>query len=145
MCLQGDPDQSCLMRRGDFIARLCAVFHEEADGVYLRGRRNGWLEQEDELFAGDPVSRKNVARILHMYLMKEKGVKDLPDINDAKVLRDLYDCRVCANHVAQMYLRGIMDARTMDKNGEYLWFDLEAFDQNGDIEESINRAKEFCS
>lgn len=130
------------MTREEFIAMLCASFREDTDGVYLRGRKKGWLEEEDELFAGEQISRKNIARILHMYLVKERGVKDISDISGAECLRDLYDCRVCANHVAQMYLRGIMNHRTLDKKGEFLWFDLEGADSETEIEESLRIAKE---
>ena len=42
------------------------------------------------------------------------GIKDLDNIDPAEILRDLYDCRVCVNHIAQIYLRGIMDAIKME-------------------------------
>lgn len=131
------------MTRGEFVERLCMAFCVEHDGVYLRGRKSGWLEQEDELYSSDPIARKNVARILHMYLMTERGVKDLSDISGASCLRDLYDCRACANHVAQMYLRGVMKSRTLDKKGEFLWFDLEGAASATEIEESLRIAKEL--
>ena len=38
----------------------------------------------------------------------------MPDISKAYVLKDLFDCRVCANHIAQVYLRGIMEAEETD-------------------------------
>ena len=129
------------MTREEFIEKLCLVFGEDACGIYDRGRREGWLEQEDDLFRKDNITRKNVARILHMYLLKVKGIKDLPDISKAEVLRDLYDCRVCANHVAQMYLRGIMDARNIARDGEFLWFDLDKEEDDLNIERYLQNIR----
>lgn len=129
------------MTREEFIEKLCLAFGEDTCGIYGRGRREGWLEQEDDLFRKDNITRKNVARILHMYLLKVKGIKDLPDISKAEVLRDLYDCRVCANHVAQMYLRGIMDARNIARDGEFLWFDLDKEEDDLNIERYLQNIR----
>ncbi len=128
------------MTREDFIKRLCEVFGEEPGAVFSKGRNNGWLEQEDALFREDAICRKNVARILHMYLLKEKGIPDLSDISKAAVLHDLYDCRVCANHVSQIYLRGIMDAGDLAVNGGFLWFDLDGTAEDTDIGEALRRS-----
>ena len=64
-----------------------------------------------------------------MYLLKVMKVSDL-DISGAAALKDLYDCRVCANHVAQVYTRGIMDAKNIRRGGEFLWFDLNGTDDD---------------
>ncbi len=53
--------------------------------------------------------RKDAAIAGHELLLKH-GISDLPDIFEASELKDLYDCRVCVNHIAQVYLRHIMDA-----------------------------------
>ena len=48
----------------------------------------------------------------------------IPDIEDketyskAEELRDLYLCRACANHIAHVYVRGIMEAEFIEANGE---------------------------
>ena len=53
----------------------------------------------------------------------ELGVQDLPDITPANVLADLYTCHTCVNHIAQVYLRGIMTAQTAERDGvEYQIF-----------------------
>lgn len=130
------------MTREEFIKSLCDVFNENFEGVFLRARKAGWLEQEDDLFKDDTITRKNAARILHMYLLKVMEIPDLKDISGAEVLRDLYDCRVCANHVAQMYLRGIMDARPLDKDGSFRWFDLDDEVDDDSIALYLKRALE---
>ncbi len=75
-------------------------------------------------FAFDPeqtLLRKTAARILHFYLRDILAVPDIPDITPAAVLKDLYDCRVCVNSIAQIYLRGIMEPR--EYPGGLLLFD----------------------
>lgn len=133
------------MRTDAFIRELCKVTGEEYQDVYIRGRRSGWLEAEDELYPDRDISRKNVARILHMYLLKVRMVPDLPDISRASALKDLYDCRICANHVAQVYLRGIMNAKNLLKEGEFLWFDLDGSDDDDDIVIQLTKIKYFSN
>ena len=117
------------MTTDDFIKELCNEAGIAFDGIYERGRKEGWLDAEDELFKDQAITRKNAARICHMYLLKVMKINDL-DINGATALKDLYDCRVCANHIAQVYMRGIMDARNISRNGEFLWFDLNGEDDD---------------
>ncbi len=76
----------------------------------LKFRREGWIEEWDVLHGNEPLLRKNAARILHMYMLKVlKEPDEASDGPSRKVLRDIFDCRVCANHVAQVYDKGIMD------------------------------------
>ena len=76
----------------------------------LKFRREGWIEEWDVLHGNEPLLRKNAARILHMYMLKVlKEPDEATDGPSWKVLRDIFDCRVCANHVAQVYDKGIMD------------------------------------
>ena len=128
------------MTREQFIQRLHEVFNEDTGDVFSKGLEKGWLEFEDKLYRDDDIARKNIARIIHMYLLKEKGITDLQDISNAGELRDLYDCRICANHVAQIYLRGIMGAKELSVNGVFLWFDLNGEDNQSSIEEYLLRA-----
>ena len=128
------------MTREQFIQRLLEVFSEETGDVFSKGLEKGWLEFEDKLYRDDDIARKNIARIIHMYLLKEKGIPDLQDISKAGELRDLYDCRICANHVAQIYLRGIMGATELSENSVFLWFDLNGEDNPSSIEEYLLRA-----
>ena len=128
------------MTREQFIQRLLDVFEEDTTDVFSNGLEKGWLEFEDQLYRDDEITRKNIARIIHMYLLKEKGILDLQDISKACELRDLYDCRVCANHVAQIYLRGIMGSKELSAKGGFLWFDLNGEDDDHAIEEYLIRA-----
>ena len=131
------------MTREKFIKRLLEVFGEDTGDVFSNGLENGWLEFEDNLYHEDEINRKNIARIIHMYLLKVKGISDLQDISKACKLRDLYDCRVCANHVAQVYLRDIMSAKELSVNGGFLWFDLNGEDDTSAIEDYLIRAYEI--
>ena len=128
------------MTREQFIKRLLEVFGEDTGDVFSKGLENGWLEFEDKLYRDDEINRKNIARIIHLYLLKEKGISDLKDISKAAELRDLYDCRVCANHVAQVYLRNIMNAKELSVNSGFLWFDLNGEDDSAAIEDYLIRA-----
>ena len=78
------------------------------------GHFRGWLEDSDERHPENLLNRQTAARIIHQFMVVELGVPDIADISGAEKLRDLYTCRVCANHVAQVYLRGIMRAQEME-------------------------------
>lgn len=131
------------MRTDDFIRELCKATGEEYSDVYIRGRRAGWLEEADQLYPDRDISRKNVARILHQYLLKVKNIPDIGDISEAYKLKDLFDCRVCANHVAQVYLRGLMDAKNLIQEGEFLWFDLDGVDEDAVVLSQIAEMKDL--
>lgn len=130
------------MRTDDFIRELCKATGEEYSDVYIRGRRAGWLEEADQLYPDAAISRKNVARILHQYLLKVRNIPDIGDISEAYKLKDLFDCRICANHVAQVYLRGLMDAKNLMKEGEFLWFDLDGVDEDAVVLSQIAEMKD---
>ncbi len=85
----------------------------------------GWIEAQDIRDADADISRYEAARITHLFLLKEKLKKDIPDISKARILRDLYDCRVCVNHVAQVFLRGLIGPREIPgvTKGSFLIFD----------------------
>lgn len=74
----------------------------------------GVLETKDLSDPDEPVERRSVAEILHNYIRIILQIKDEEDIKEAYILKDLFDCRVCANHIAQVYLKGIMDATDVD-------------------------------
>lgn len=74
------------------------------------GHFRGWLEDSDERHPESMLNRQTAARIIHQFMVVELGVPDIADIKEAERLRDLYTCRVCANHIAQVYVRGIMGA-----------------------------------
>ena len=70
----------------------------------------GLIDKDDTKHPDEAVVRKKAAKILHMYLLNVMHVKDEDDISPASIMKDLYDCRVCVNHIAQVYLKGIMKA-----------------------------------
>ena len=72
--------------------------------------RHGVVDARDELEAGKSIERAVAARILHEFMVRELGESDLVDVKKANELRDLYDCHVCVNHVAQVYCKEIMPA-----------------------------------
>jgi hypothetical protein len=74
------------------------------------GHFRGWLEDSDERHPETLLNRQTAARIIHQFMVVELHVPDIADISAAEKLRDLYTCRVCANHIAQVYARGIMGA-----------------------------------
>ncbi|MCR4832538.1 MAG: hypothetical protein K5900_03090 [Butyrivibrio sp.] len=73
------------------------------------------------------VTRSDAARILHLFVKNVLEIRDIEDITPAGVLRDLYDCRVCVNHIAQVYLRGLMQGVRIPDIGT----DFEIFDSKG--------------
>ena len=90
------------------------------------GYQVGWLEDMDITYRNEPLQRKNAARILHEFMRIELKEADVEDVSPAKKLRDLYDCRVCAKHVMQVYTKGIME-------GNYLTDTLYLFEMNRGI------------
>ena len=87
----------------------------------------------------ETVLRKDAARILHLYMLKVLHMKDEEDISSASVLKDLYDCRVCVNHIAQVYLKGILKAR--EYPGKLLIFDSNSELTASEAEEAILNMK----
>ena len=84
----------------------------------------GWIEDQDERFCDNSLNRQTAARIIHEFMKIELGMPDLQDISAANELADLYTCHTCVNHIAQVYLRGIMEAQVVERDGvEYKVFD----------------------
>lgn len=100
-----------------------------------------WTEEQDVLNQDKQLDRKNAARLLHMYMKCELGIKDVTDITPAYELRDLFDCRVCANHIAQVYLQGVMNVA---KIGEMKIFDSNADFTEREARESIKKLSEIA-
>lgn len=81
-------------------------------GKEISGTQSGNLK--DYAFGGfsagqleSPLTKKIAARILHEFMLRIMELKDL-DWGDAVDLKDIYDCRVCANSVAQVVRRGLL-------------------------------------
>ena len=90
-------------------------------------RKKGRIEESDVIYADRAIDRKTAARLLHIYIRDEIGEKDEADITPATSLKDLYDCRVCAGHIAQVYIKGIMEPAKLDE--------VYIFDGNGLVDE----------
>ena len=119
---------------GDFVSLLFALKTNSGSGtaaateeVLKFGHYRGWLEDQDQRQPQTPLNRQTAARITHEFMRLELNVPDLQDISPATNLKDLYTCRVCANHIAQIYTRGIMDAEKKEEPGlpdsSYIFFD----------------------
>lgn len=77
--------------------------------TFLDGKKDlSYLLEENE--KGTVLTRKLCAKIIHLFLQKELGEKDEITTQNAMKLRDIFDCKVCAVHIAQVYEKGIMDA-----------------------------------
>lgn len=102
---------------GNFVSRLFATCTNPAENkpslslpeLLRYGHFRGWLEDQDERNPAAPLNRQTAARLVHLFLLIECGLQDLSDITPATNLKDLYTCRACANHIAQVYCRGIMN------------------------------------
>lgn len=71
----------------------------------------GIIEDYDLTNISKPIERRSAARIVHEILLTEFGERDEHDWSAAEYLRDLYSCRTCVMHIAQMYVKGIMHGR----------------------------------
>ena len=110
-----------------FITSLWTHFFADnplSEGELLRyAHTRGWIEDQDERFCNNTLNRQTAARIIHQFMRIELGVPDLEDISGANELTDLYTCHTCVNHIAQVFLRGIMDAQLVERDGvEYKVF-----------------------
>lgn len=78
--------------------------------LFNYGRTHFWLEDQDEAGAGELLQRRSAARIIHQFIKIEMHIPDSQNIDEAKVLTDLFTCRVCVEHVAQVYVKRIITA-----------------------------------
>ena len=69
----------------------------------------GWIQEQDVNGRQMPLIKKHCARIVHEFLRCEQKEPDEIDSGPAGKLQDLFDCRVCAGHVMQVYTKGIME------------------------------------
>ena len=96
----------------DFFELLTKNFHLSCD--LHSAHQRGWLEDEDERHGDRPLDKRTAARISHEFMRLVLGLPNLEDIGPALELKDLFTCRVCANHIAQVYCRGIMDCEEIE-------------------------------
>ncbi len=103
------PDNECLSKEKfiDLFSSFCQKSRDELIDA-------GVIDEVALTNPGEEIDKKTVSLIIHNYMRQTLKISDLPDISKAYVLKDLFDCRVCANHIAQVYLRGIMEAEETD-------------------------------
>lgn len=94
-----------------FVESLMAYYkpEEPLQEAIDYGYRAGWLEDQDVIGKASWLTRKSMARILHNFMRLELKEADVTDWHAAEKLQDLYDCRSCVNHIAQIYAKGILD------------------------------------
>ncbi len=74
----------------------------------IKSREDGWTEEQDAIYREQYIERRAVARILHQFIRMVQKEPELKEWKMAHRLKDLYDCRICVNHVAQVYCKGIL-------------------------------------
>ena len=84
--------------------------------------------------------RKQAAVQVHEYLRRELGEADEIDVRASYELKDLFDCRVCAGHIMQVYVKGIMEA--CESEGGLLIFGTEREISGKEAEKIIEKV--FC-
>lgn len=102
----------------DLIMRAGIVTTESDSVAY--GCQKGWLSQQDKADRDKPLVKKHCARIVHEFLRCERKEPDTIDTGFAGRLLDLFDCRVCAGNVMQVYAKGIMDGY-QNEEGNYIF------------------------
>lgn len=103
----------------NFLTKGTEQFKPETTSDLLQyGHIKGWLEDQDQVYCNQIIDKRTAARILHQFMKIQLNQKDIQNISEAKILKDLYSCRVCANHVAQIFLKKIMDCEEIELNGE---------------------------
>ena len=89
----------------------------------------GIIEDYDLTNKGNPIERRRAARIIHEILKTELSENDENDWSAAEKLLDLYSCRTCVMHIAQVYVKGIMPGHKdnlFDVNGNLTWAEAKA-------------------
>ncbi len=108
-----------------FSANIKAQAKTDIDTVLHYGHLRGWLEDWDQHDSSRLMDKKAAARILHQFMKLELGIAEIADketYSKAEEIRDLYLCRACANHIAHVYVYGIMEAEPIEANGEEVIF-----------------------
>ena len=99
------------MTEKDFFDKLLLAYSEEISedlpgdglGYYLEYFLDNYPPEKLEL----KLTKKIAARIIHEFMVNILKWPDL-DWREAGKLKDIYDCRVCAGAIAQVYERGLL-------------------------------------
>ena len=106
-----------LLSRNDFLEMIETVLETDRKSLL----EIGVLESVEVLNGLGQIQRRDLARIIHEILLQILKEEDNEDWSSAFSLRDIYDCRTCLRHIAQVYAKGIMDTNGKD------YFDLEGY------------------
>lgn len=89
-----------------------SAFEEYDEDLYKeRALNRGIITDYDIINWKNAVERRSAARIIHQTMYYELGERDEDDWSAAEALADLYSCNTCVNHIAQVYVKGIMQGR----------------------------------
>lgn len=115
------------------------------DELFKEAYKMQVIDNQDYLHPDDYITRRAAARIIHHTLLYLLDEIDENDITPANILVDLYDCRTCVLHIAQVYCKKIMEAKTIidnKTNKEYVIFDMNSeieYDEMNDIISRIHK------
>jgi hypothetical protein len=86
-------------------------FVEALINAYFEKTGNDLTDEDVSLFEyylhDGVIPRRLAARVVHLFMTRILNIPDI-DWDEALKLRDIYECRSCANAIAQVYQRGIM-------------------------------------
>ncbi len=88
------------------VGQFADLFQKTLDGA---GEGSGRADPDIPQAPEELIRRRTAAGIIHRAL-RRAGEADEEHTGAALRLRDLYVCRTCVNHIAQVYTKGIMTA-----------------------------------
>ena len=94
---------------------------------------------------GEDCRRADAAKILHRYLKECRNCPDQTDLSSLSHIKDLYDCRICANDIAQILLYQIMDPIVIPtgETSSLTIFDHETKITREEADEAISRVRKI--
>ncbi|MCQ2522934.1 MAG: hypothetical protein MJ123_01230 [Lachnospiraceae bacterium] len=107
-----------------FVKRLLSVFIKLRQADVEAGNLDGNLLYDeksiekftilDSLAKERLLTKTSCAKIVHDFLRKVLKEAESDNWDPAKELLDLYDCNTCVAHIAECYVKGIMDEKLAD-------------------------------
>lgn len=95
-------------------------FTQSLINAYFEKTGNDLTDEDVSLFEyylhDGAIPRRLAARVVHLFMYRIMGIQD-QDWDKALNLKDIYECRSCANAIAQVYQRGIMLPLDEDRFG----------------------------
>lgn len=112
------PHKGAFALAGSYLITDCHTGATEinSEGVFSVGELEG-CDNVTIRISPMETERKKVAREAHKIVKEILDEADETDVKKAEVLKDLYDCRVCVEHIAQMYVKGIIQPVQKDVFG----------------------------